>query len=228
MLALLLLSAASSLASAALISNDENVIVGLHAENGFYGVAGLDTNHFNQGDKYMGIYRYGYGHGGFSLGNGIGLRMQSNSGWRWLGGLREAEGIAPIVALEGGGHLQYNTNSLIHSYYQWTPGLAFGIQTNAKGWRTTMVVQAGPTIGNYSSPNMIPYIESRIGAGFYTNAGPLNLGGTLSRIGPHSGLSVDLLIKVDGFYLGSRYEHSEGAGKPDSNAFFLLVTQPMW
>lgn len=229
MLLLLLLSASSALANAALLEQGENVIIGPQMGNGFYGLSVLDTNHFNQGDKYMGLYRYGYGHAGISLGNGIGIRMASSSGWRWLGGLKEQEGLAPLVALEGGGHLEYNTNALIHSYYQWQPGVAVGVQANIAGWHSTLMLQAGPTLGNYSSPNMLPYIEPRVGAGLYTHVGPISIGGTLSLIGPHSDLSVDVLALIGRTYIGARYEHAEGGtAYPYANTFFLLVTQPVW
>lgn len=112
----------------------------------YYGLS-IKESHVSDGlEKVSGLTRYGFGYGGITIGTGVGIDLESNSGFIMM-----SKGPIKLGA-ELGGSLRLNTNPLVYSYYEWRPGLGVGTTAGP----VLFWLKGGADISNRERSDVLP------------------------------------------------------------------------
>jgi hypothetical protein len=164
-----------------------------------------DFNGYNQDQEYMEVGRYGGGQGRFQAGDNFGITAGANGG-AFVG--KNTEVLKPRLGVEFGGRLSFNTSNKIESFYEWTPGLAAGLQMRAFGLSVLPTFKYGVAIGNLGKTAWTPRSHFNVyGPGLYVSAGECAASYSRTVIADNI-LIEDLDVSV--YNMGYRYEKSLG------------------
>lgn len=177
-------------------------LVSCHEGQCFYGLAVAEPNHFDQETREYGFKRYGFGHGGIVIGNGIGLDMQSSSGFLLKPFAGPLRGAAEI-----GGRLWVNTNGAILSHYAWHPGLGVGPGFELFGARIQLLAKGGLNVSNYGYQDILPRFRLYTAAGLYLYTKSVSVGAEARTYDGQVHFTADALLHVyKDSTLGARIE----------------------
>lgn len=166
---------------------------GIHNEKSFYGFSVGDTEHFDQNEKLNGNYRYGYGSGVVQIGNGLGVELTSSSGLTFVGIKGSGMSVSPLVGAEFGGKITYNTNSDVHSFYEWHPSVSLGVQTGNDWLQCTAAAKGGVAVGNLGNTSILPSGARMLGGSLSLVTKPISIG--YERLGYGGGYVESMNLK---------------------------------
>lgn len=173
----------------------------------YYSLLLEDVHHFNQlNNTLYHVVEYGYGHAEFEFGNGFGVNLTANSGMAWVHMRPDQEGVHLFFGTDIGGRLILNTDGDVHSYYEWLPALAPGLQFGLGQSRLVIAGKLGVAVGDYDRPNWWPDANASYGLGIDLATQHFFFGADMLYFGSNQMYTADALVKLNDYWFGVRGE----------------------